>query len=238
MNSTTAVVTELQLSMISDDVGNCWRELGPRLEIAASKIRNLDEEYSTNRDKANALLIKWKEEKGSSALVGRLADHLKEIGRTDIAEKLLGQHPTCSSSDCDSLTEKHNLKSEVAKSRIRQNDLEHELSTLRDRVKELENERQQKEECEENDGSKETRQEEREGRVKEKLKVLKKLFVTPSSELRQSINYSRIRSKSDVSGKKLEQQNNETTTAAHGKRRNTYPIVETAPLLSNSEDEE
>ena len=39
--------------------------------------------------------------------------------------------------------------------------------------------------CEENDGSKETRQEEREGRVKEKLKVLKKLFVTPSSELRQ-----------------------------------------------------
>ena len=91
VDSTTAVVTELQLSMISDDVGNCWRELGPRLEIAASKIRNLDEEYSTNRDKANALLIKWKEEKGSSALVGRLADHLKEIGRTDIAEKLLGK---------------------------------------------------------------------------------------------------------------------------------------------------
>lgn len=146
MNSTTAVVTELQLSVISDDAGNCWRELGARLEIAASKIHNLNDEYSTNRDKANALLIKWKEENGSSALVGRLADHLKEIGRTDIAEKLLGQHPTCSSSDCDSLTEKRNLKSEVPKLRIRMKDLEHELSTLRARVKELENGRQQKEE--------------------------------------------------------------------------------------------
>ena len=91
VDSTTAVVTELQLSVISDDAGNCWRELGARLEIAASKIHNLNEEYSTNRDKANALLIKWKEENGSSALVGRLADHLKEIGRTDIAEKLLGK---------------------------------------------------------------------------------------------------------------------------------------------------
>ena len=91
VDSTTAVVTELQLSMISDDVGNCWRKLGPRLEIDASKIRNIDDDYSTNRDKANALLIKWKEEKGSSALVGRLADHLKEIGRKDTAEKLLGK---------------------------------------------------------------------------------------------------------------------------------------------------
>lgn len=116
----TAVVTEFQLSEISDDARNCWRELGPRLGVAASKIRNLDEEYSTNRDKANALLIKWKEEKGSSALVGRLADHLKEIGRTDIAEKLLGvsnvQLRTCSSSESDPticLTVKCSLKNEV-----------------------------------------------------------------------------------------------------------------------------
>ncbi|XP_015755600.1 PREDICTED: uncharacterized protein LOC107335138 isoform X2 [Acropora digitifera] len=146
MNSTTAVVTELQLSVISDDAGNCWRDLGPRLGIAAAKIRNLDDEYSTNRDKANALLLKWKEGKGSSALVGNLADHFKEIGRTDIAEKLLGQDPTSSSSDCDSLTEKRNLKSEVAKLRLCMKDLEHELSTLRARGKELENGRQQKEE--------------------------------------------------------------------------------------------
>ena len=39
--------------------------------------------------------------------------------------------------------------------------------------------------CEENDGSKETRQEEREGRMKKKLKELKKWFVTSSSELQE-----------------------------------------------------
>ncbi|XP_044167138.1 uncharacterized protein LOC122951183 [Acropora millepora] len=232
MSSTTAVVTELQLSMISDDVGNCWRELGPRLEIAASKIRNLNDEYSTNRDRANALLIKWKQEKGTNALVGRLADHLKEIGRTDIAEELVGQHQKCSSSDCDSLTEERIRRSEVAKLITRQKDLEHEVAKLRIRLKDLEHE------GEENECSHETRQEEREGPFKKKINVVKKLFETSSSELRESINYSRIRSKSDVSGKKLKQQNNETTTAAHAKRRNTYPIVETAPLLSNSEEEE
>ena len=39
--------------------------------------------------------------------------------------------------------------------------------------------------CEENDGSQETRQKEREGPVKKKLKVLTKLFVTSPSELRE-----------------------------------------------------
>jgi len=85
------VVTEFQLSEISHDVGTCWRYLGPTLRIANAKLCNLDEECRTNWEKAYKLLMMWKEEKGSNALVGRLADHLKEIGRTSIAEKLLGK---------------------------------------------------------------------------------------------------------------------------------------------------
>ena len=49
------MVTELQLSDISDDVGTCWRELGPKLDIPAAKIQNLDNDYCCSRDKANAL---------------------------------------------------------------------------------------------------------------------------------------------------------------------------------------
>ena len=90
-----SVVTELQLSDISDDVGTCWRELGPKLKIVASKIRNLDDDYSHNRDKANALLIMWKEQVGSGALAGHLAYALESIGRKSIAEKLLGEWVTC-----------------------------------------------------------------------------------------------------------------------------------------------
>ena len=85
------MVTEFQLSKISHDVGTCWHELGPTLRIANSKLCNLDEECKTNWEKAYKLLMMWKEEKGRSALAGRLAEHLKEIGRTSIAEKLLGK---------------------------------------------------------------------------------------------------------------------------------------------------
>ncbi|CAH3168214.1 unnamed protein product [Pocillopora meandrina] len=86
----TSVVTELQLSDISDDVGNCWRELGPKLDISAAKIQNLDDDYRCNRDKANALLLMWKQKEGNSAVAGRLADALVSIGKKCIAEMLLG----------------------------------------------------------------------------------------------------------------------------------------------------
>ncbi|XP_022791724.1 uncharacterized protein LOC111330978 isoform X2 [Stylophora pistillata] len=85
-----SVVTELQLSDISDDVGTCWRELGPKLDISAAKIQNLDDDYRCNRDKANALLLMWKQKEGSSAVVERLVDALESIGKKCIAEKLLG----------------------------------------------------------------------------------------------------------------------------------------------------
>ena len=87
----TSVVTELQLSEISDDVGTCWRELGPKLDIPAAKIQNLDEDYRCTRDKANILLLMWQQKEGSSALAGRLADALVSIGKKRIAEKLLGK---------------------------------------------------------------------------------------------------------------------------------------------------
>ena len=86
-----SLVTELQLSDISDDVGTCWRELGPKLDIPAAKIQNLDNDYYCSRDKANALLLLWKQKEGRNALVGCLADALVTIGKKCIAEKLLGK---------------------------------------------------------------------------------------------------------------------------------------------------
>ena len=80
----------MQLSDISDDVGTCWRVVGSNLFISASKIHNRDDEYKTNRDKANALLISWKQQEGSNATVGHLADVLDSVGKRSIAERLLG----------------------------------------------------------------------------------------------------------------------------------------------------
>ena len=86
-----SVVSELQLSDISDDVGTCWRELGPKLDISAAKIQNLDDDYRCSRDKANNLLLMWKQKEGRSAVAGRLADALESIGKKCIAEKLIGE---------------------------------------------------------------------------------------------------------------------------------------------------
>ena len=80
----------MQLSDISDDVGTCWRVVGSNLLISASKIHNLDDEYKTNRDKANSLLISWKQQERSNATVGHLADVLDSVGKRSIAERLLG----------------------------------------------------------------------------------------------------------------------------------------------------
>ena len=85
------MVTERQLSDISDDVGTCWRELGPKLDISASKIKNLDEDYNCSRDKANTLLLVWKQREGNTAVAGRLADALESIGQKSIAERLFGK---------------------------------------------------------------------------------------------------------------------------------------------------
>ena len=92
MDPRTSVVTELQLLDISDDIGTCWCELGPRLDISLAEVQILDEEYLCNREKANALLLMWKQREGRSAVAGRLVDALLSIERKSIAEKLLGEY--------------------------------------------------------------------------------------------------------------------------------------------------
>ena len=91
VNPRNEVVTEKQVADISGEIGTCWRQLGPRLKIAESKIHTIDEEYRGNWHKAYALLILWKQTEGKNATVGHLADVLEKIGRTSIAEKLLGE---------------------------------------------------------------------------------------------------------------------------------------------------
>ena len=91
VNPRNEVVSEKQVADISDEVGTCWRQLGPRLKITESKIHNIDEENRGNWHKAQALLIVWKQKEGKNATVGHLSDVLEKIGRRSIAEKLLGE---------------------------------------------------------------------------------------------------------------------------------------------------
>ena len=86
-----AAVTETQLNDISEEVGNCWKDVGIKLGMSAARIKNIDEENRINREKALAILIGWKWKEGRNATVGKLADVLEKAERKDIAEKLLGE---------------------------------------------------------------------------------------------------------------------------------------------------
>lgn len=81
----------MQLNDISEEVGNCWYNVGLSLGISAAKLENIDVEKKANREKALAMLIKWKWKEGRNATVGKLADVLEKVERKDIAEKLLGE---------------------------------------------------------------------------------------------------------------------------------------------------
>ena len=99
----TSFETQLKLLDIIDGVGTCWRELGLKLDISALEVQKLDEGYRSNREKANTLLLMWKEREGRRAVAGRLVDALRSIGRESIADKLLGEYLLIVSSVCLSL---------------------------------------------------------------------------------------------------------------------------------------
>lgn len=82
-------MSEEFITDVSEDIGTCWKELGTKLNISASKIHNIDDECKRNREKASQLLLSWKQTNGHRATIGILETALIDIDRKDIAEKLL-----------------------------------------------------------------------------------------------------------------------------------------------------
>ena len=85
-----SVVTQRIATLFKEDIGNCWSDLGPFLEVPESEIRNIGNDYHKARDKGFALLQSWRDKERRKATVGRLESVLTAIGMKRIAEKLLG----------------------------------------------------------------------------------------------------------------------------------------------------
>ncbi len=84
-------ITTEQIVKIKHDVGTCWLDLGIKLKIdPESRVRNLEQDESYNRERAHKVLQMWIDQEGSNATVGRLARVLINMGQKRIAEKLLG----------------------------------------------------------------------------------------------------------------------------------------------------
>ena len=85
-----SVVTQRLATLFKEDIGNCWSDLGPFLEVPESEIRNIGNDYHKARDKGFALLQSWRDKDGCKATMGRLESVLTARGKKRIAEKLLG----------------------------------------------------------------------------------------------------------------------------------------------------
>ena len=83
-------LTAQHILNIKDDVGTCWHDLGIALGIEPAKVRNIEQDYTKNRERAHHVLEKWIDQNGREATVGRLACALNRIGHKKIADKLLG----------------------------------------------------------------------------------------------------------------------------------------------------
>ena len=75
-----SVVTQRIATLFKEDIGNCWSDLGPFLEVPESEIRNIDKDFHKARDKGFAVLQSWRDKKGRRATVGRLESVLTARG--------------------------------------------------------------------------------------------------------------------------------------------------------------
>lgn len=85
-----SVVTQKLATRFKDPIGNCWKDLGPYLELPESELHNIDTDYVQAREKGGAVLQSWRDKKGCKATVGHLVSVLHKIGMKRIADELLG----------------------------------------------------------------------------------------------------------------------------------------------------
>ena len=63
-----------------------WKSLGRRLLKTEQDVKDIDNEEKVEQHKREKVLLKWKEQQGSSATYQKLVDTLKEVGNKITAE--------------------------------------------------------------------------------------------------------------------------------------------------------
>ena len=89
---------------MDEELGSCWKEIGALLRVQTPAIENIKSDETSSKDRAWAVLQKWRHQEGKYATVGKLVDVLEKKKKIRIAQKLLGKTlnrvnpPTCNHS--------------------------------------------------------------------------------------------------------------------------------------------
>ena len=84
MDKTCSEKCLLKIALLQFD----WKSLGRLLLNTEQDIKDIDHEEKEEQHKREKVLLKWKEQKGSSATYQKLFDTVKEIGNKDTAERV------------------------------------------------------------------------------------------------------------------------------------------------------
>ncbi|XP_015755609.1 PREDICTED: uncharacterized protein LOC107335141 [Acropora digitifera] len=163
----TLTEADFHENKLPDDIGVKWKDLARALGFKQAFIDITEKEkIQGTRECCIEVLICWLHMEGKEATAEKMFEALVKIRRRNLAERF-----PCRRSDLSQNSEAviSDLEEKVAKMSNRRKKLEDEVLNLKARIKELENDGQQKGECERDDASKETEQEARESRVSEIL---------------------------------------------------------------------
>ena len=75
--------------LLSEEIGNKWRGLARQLKFTEAVIDAIESDKGPSTNECCiTVIVKWINQKGEDATVGKFAEALKKIGLRNVAEKL------------------------------------------------------------------------------------------------------------------------------------------------------
>ena len=81
-------MAECCLSIVAGCLGDSWKEIGRKLDVAEAEIENIRADHHGQKEQGLQMLLTWKKRLGSGARGGVLMKTLVKADRKDIAERL------------------------------------------------------------------------------------------------------------------------------------------------------
>ena len=75
--------------LLSEEIGNKWRDLARQLKFTEAVIDVIESDKGASTNECCiAVIVRWTNQKGEDATVGKFAEALNKIGLRNVAEKL------------------------------------------------------------------------------------------------------------------------------------------------------
>ncbi|XP_038059078.1 uncharacterized protein LOC119730315 [Patiria miniata] len=83
------VLTDQKLRRLSDHLAGEWRRLATHLGLSSDRVSKIQRDHRQVQEQIFMMLMDWKHRETTKDPLGRLQSALREIGRLDLADKLM-----------------------------------------------------------------------------------------------------------------------------------------------------